>query len=80
MPPWLTIQAVLASTFPSSSDHLNIGRQVKLATAQGAGKRQLEQPGVRQRLEEQLRQLSLGLDLIGARSDLGSQLPDDVER
>src|SRR5438034_4789026 len=61
-------------------DHLDVGRQVELGAAEGAWQRQVEQPGVRQRLEERPRELPCGLDLVGAGPDLRSQLLCGVER
>ncbi len=61
-------------------DHLNIGGQVNFGTAQGAWQCQMEQPGVRQRLEERTREFPRGLDLIGAGTDLGHELLYNVER
>src|SRR3989449_432628 len=61
-------------------DHLDVGRQVELGAAEGAWQRKVEQPGVRQRLEERPRELACGLDLIGAGPDLRSQLLCGVER
>src|SRR5881628_599060 len=61
-------------------DHLDVGRQVELGAAEGAWQRQVEQPGVRQRLEERPRELPCGLDLVSARPDLRGQLPCGVER
>src|SRR5437016_9935232 len=61
-------------------DHLDVGRQVELGAAEGAWQRQVEQPGVRQRLEERPREFPCGLDLVGARPDLRGQLLCGVER
>src|SRR2546429_1404546 len=61
-------------------DHLDVGRQVERGAPEGARQREVEQPGVRQRLEERPRELACGLDLIGAGPDLRSQLLCGVER
>ena len=66
--------------FADLLEHLDVGRQIDLRAAQGARKRQLEQAGVGQRFEERLRQLPVGLDLIGAGSDHGRELSCGVER
>src|SRR5262249_23969321 len=66
--------------FADLLEHLDRVRQVDLLTAQRTGKRELEQPGVRERLKERLRQLPGGLDLIGAGSDHGSEFSRGVKR
>src|SRR5688572_624749 len=66
--------------FADLLEHLDVGRQIDLYATEGARKRQLEQAGVGQRLEERSRQFPVGLDLIGAGSDHGDQLSCGVER
>ena len=61
-------------------DHLDVGRQVELGAADRARHREMEHPGVGQRLEQRPRQLALGLGLVGAGLDLGRELPRGLER
>ncbi len=61
-------------------DDPEIGRQVQLVAAQGAGDQHVEEAGVGQRLEERPQQAAVGLDLLGVGADARRELSRLVEQ
>ena len=61
-------------------DDLDVSRQVEFRAPQGARQGHVEQPGVRQCLEERARQLPVGVDLVGAGANFRGHFAGGIEQ
>jgi hypothetical protein len=61
-------------------DHLDVGGQVELGTAERAGEDHVKQAGVGQCGEQRFGQLTFGLGLVSRGADLGRQPARGFER